>query len=404
MLGLLQPSSVLSYDSVWAPQNPSCRQKSPGKRKVQQEHGSTTMPTGVAIRQVDGKPGSVYYPLAKVSSPSRAPKDHEVLVRMHAAALNHRDLFIRQHMYPGIGFGIPLFADGCGIVTATGSSPSAERWLKKRVILNPGTGWKDAPEGPEDPAGYKIMGGTKSNLLGTGVDELVIDGGELEEAPSHLDNLQAAALPLAGLTAWRATMTKSGNAKPGRNILVTGVGGGVAIFALQFAVKAGANVFVTSGSEEKVARAKEMGAVGGVNYKEAGWDKKLKGMLPKDRKWLDAVVDGAGGDVVDKGARLLKDGGVIAIYGMTVKPKMDWSMGAVMKNVDLRGSTMGSRREFAEMVRFARDTKLVPVVSRVAHGIEDLDRLDGLFEEMKKGSQFGKLVIEISTDARNHKL
>lgn len=357
------------------------------------------MPSGVTIRRLDGKPGSVYYPLSAVSFPARAPQGNEVLVRMYAAALNHRDLFVRQHLYPGIEFGVPLFADGCGFVTAAGDAPSARKWLNKRVILNPGTGWKDAPEGPEDPTGYKIMGGTKHNPLGTGVDELIIDAGELEEAPLHLDNPQAASLPLAGLTAWRATMTKSGNAKPGRNILITGIGGGVAIFALQFAVNAGANVFVTSGSEEKIARAKEMGAKGGVNYKQSGWENVLKAMLPKNRTSLDAIIDGAGGDVVEKGAKLLKAGGVISIYGMTISPKMNWNMIAVLKNLELRGTTMGSRKEFFDMVKFTKHTNLVPVISKTARGLDNLDGLNGLFQMMKEASQFGKLVVEISDNS-----
>ena len=363
------------------------------------------MPTGVAIRQVDGKPGSVYYPLSHVDIPSRPPAKHEVIVSIHAAALNHRDLFIRQGLYPAIGFGVPLLADGCGTVIAAGKSAAAQAWLNMRVILNPGKGWKDALEGPEHPNGYQIMGANKIHPVGTAVDELVIDCAELEEAPGHLDSSAAAALPLAGLTAWRATMVKSGNnALPGRNVLVTGIGGGVAILSLLFAVNNGSNVWVTSGSAEKIQAARKMGAKGGVNYKDASWEKDLKDMLPTDRKYLDAIVDGAGGDVVDKGARLLKQGGVISQYGMTVGPKMSWSMSAVLRNVELRGSTMGSRKEFADMVQFVREKKITPVVSKVARGITDLSDLDGLFEGMKRGSQFGKLVVEISRDVQGGKL
>jgi NADPH:quinone reductase-like Zn-dependent oxidoreductase len=144
------------------------------------------------------------------------------------------------------------------------------------------------------------------NPLGTLGETVTIDAGELEDAPTHLSSIESAALPLTGLTAWRATMVKSGNARPGRNILITGIGGGVAIMALLFAVAAGANVYVSSGSQEKIDRAKSMGAKGGINYKEKGWEKTLKELLPKERKHLDAIIDGAGGDVVDKGAKLLK--------------------------------------------------------------------------------------------------
>jgi NADPH:quinone reductase-like Zn-dependent oxidoreductase len=174
------------------------------------------------------------------------------------------------------------------------------------VILNPGFGWKDAEEGPEDPKGYQILGGTKTNPAGTLAEVVLMDEGELEEAPEGLTDAEAAALPLTGLTAWRALFTKSNNAKPGRNILITGIGGGVALMALSFAVAQGCNVYVSSGNEEKLQKAKALGAVGGINYKEQGWEKKLQAQLPADRKFLDAIIDGAGGDVVSKGTRLLK--------------------------------------------------------------------------------------------------
>lgn len=103
-------------------------------------------------------------------------------------------------------------------------------------------------------------------------------------------------------------MVKCGshNIGPGKNVLVTGIGGGVALMALEFARAAGANVYVTSSSQEKIQRAKELGAKGGVSYKEEGWDKKLLGMLTTENKQFDAIVDGAGADVVEKGARLVK--------------------------------------------------------------------------------------------------
>jgi NADPH:quinone reductase-like Zn-dependent oxidoreductase len=264
------------------------------------------MVKAISIRQIEGKPGKVYYPLEHITIPDNAPKENEVVVKITAAALNHRDLFLRQHLYPGTTFGVPLLADGTGVVTSTGSSQEAKKWQGKRVIINPGTGWKDDPDGPEHPKGYSILGGTKANPLGTLGETITIDAGELEDAPTHLSSIEAAALPLTGLTAWRATMVKSGNAKPGHNILITGIGGGVAIMALLFAVAAGVNVYVTSCSQEKIDKAKSMGAKGGVNYKEKGWEKTLKELLPKDRQKLDAIIDGAGGDVVDKGAKLLE--------------------------------------------------------------------------------------------------
>ncbi|RMX91794.1 hypothetical protein D0867_14825 [Hortaea werneckii] len=227
------------------------------------------------------------------------------------------------------------------------------------------------------------------NPLGTLGETVTIEASELEEAPKHLSSVEAAALPLTGLTAWRAVMTKSQQAKPGRNILITGIGGGVALMALLFASAAGANVFVTSGSEEKLKKAKAMGAAGGVNYKEEGWEKKLVAQLPADRKKLDAIIDGAGGEIA---------GGVIVVYGMTISPKMPFLMSAVLQNIDVRGSTMGSRKEFADMVKFVDQKNLKPIISRTVFGLDNIDGINSLFEDMKSASQFGKLVVEVAKE------
>ncbi|RJE19210.1 alcohol dehydrogenase [Aspergillus sclerotialis] len=327
---------------------------------------------------------------------------------MTAASLNHRDVFLRQHLYPGITFDVPMGADGVGTVVGAGPNVSdPQRWQGKRVILNPGVGWKDSPDGPEDPQGYRIMGGTKVYNKGTLQDYVAIEESEVEEAPEHLSDAEAAALPLTGLTAWRALISKAGerNSGKGAAVLITGIGGGVALMALRFAVARGADVYVTSSSEEKIKKAVELGAKSGVNYKEQGWEKKLLGMLPSGKGTFDAVIDGAGGDTVEKGAKLLKAGGVISIYGMTVAPKMPFLMQAVLKNIDVRGSTMGSRKEFKDMVDFVKANKIHPVVSRVVQSeLDDLTSLDSLFEDMKQGKQFGKLVIEFGKSSSGSKL
>ena len=265
------------------------------------------MPKAITISKIDGKPGQVYYPLSLDEVPKPKPSSNELLVKISAAALNHRDLFIRQALYPAYTFGVPLLADGCGTVESCGSSAD-KSWLGKRVVINPGTGWNDSPEGPEEKGGYKILGGTKTNPNGTLQEYMCVPESEVEEAPQHLSDAEAAALPLTGLTGWRAVMVKceERNLRPGKNVLITGIGGGVALMALIFATSSGANVWVTSGNEEKIRKAKELGAKGGVIYKEAGWEKKLLGMLPAENKFIDAIVDGAGGDTVEKGARLLK--------------------------------------------------------------------------------------------------
>ena len=243
--------------------------------------------------------------LSLKSIPTPSPGPHDLIVNIHAAALNHRDFFLRQHLYPAPSFETPLLADGYGVVTAVGSSAD-KSWLGKAVILTPSRGWEDSPEGPESPTGIAILGGTKTFPLGTAQDVVCVDENEVEEAPAHLSPAEAAALPLTGLTGWRALVTKSANAEKGRNILVTGIGGGVALNVLQFALALGANVYVTSGSQDKLDKAKDLGATGGINYKTDGWEKELKKQLPKDRPYIDAIIDGAGGNIISKATRLLK--------------------------------------------------------------------------------------------------
>jgi NADPH:quinone reductase-like Zn-dependent oxidoreductase len=305
---------------------------------------------------------------------------------------------MRRHLYPAISFTNPLLADGYGTVVALGSEVKRKDLLNAPVILTPMCGWESDPAAPEDIRKFSVKGGSKLTPVGAAQDFIALSEDEVEHAPDHLTPVEGAALPLVGLTGWRALVTKSNAAFPGANVLITGIGGGVALQVLQFAVAFGCNVFVTSGDEAKIARAKELGAKGGVIYRNDGWEKELREQLPASRPYLDAVIDGAGGNIVGKTIKLLKPGGVISQYGMTVSPKMDWVMQAVLANVELKGTTMGSRKEFRDMVAFVKEKKIHPVVSRVVKGLDNIAEIDGLFTDMDKGKQFGKLVIEIGEE------
>lgn len=337
--------------------------------------------------------------ITEVPLPTPGPK--ELLIRLNAAALNHRDLFIRQHLYPGISFTCPLLADGHGTVVQAGPQCTRNLGAGTHVLLVPVRGWATHPDGPEDLRAYSLIGSSARYDVGTAQEFVVCSEEDVEAAPRHLSAVEGAALPVVGLTAWRALVTKVGerHAGPGRNVLVTGIGGGVALQVLQFAVALGCRVWVTSGDAEKIAKAVRMGAKGGVSYRDKDWHQELRTQLPKDRPFLDAVIDGAGGDIVARSTPLLKAGGIISQYGMTVSPKMDWSMQTVLKNIELRGSTMGSRKEFREMVEFVQEKQIRPVVSRVVRGLKNLDGIETLFADIKEGKQFGKLVIDISSEA-----
>ncbi|KAK9783897.1 putative Cytochrome P450 [Seiridium cardinale] len=286
-------------------------------------------------------------------------------------------------------------ADGHGVVVEAGPGCTLDL-LGKSVVLTPCRGWGQSPDGPEDWSQFSTIGGTgPHHSLGAAQHFVVVQESEVEPCPDHLSAVEGAALPSCGLTAWRALVAKSGNAQPGRNILVTGIGGGVALQILQFGVALGCNIYVTSSSADKIQRAQALGAKAGVIYKNDEWPKELLGMLPAERPFLDAVIDGAGGDIVIKAITMLKPGGIISSYGMTRAPVMDWPMQAVLKNIELRGSTLGSRTEFTDMVKFVGQKQIRPIVCRTVKGLDCVDAIDGLFDELKAGKQFGKLVIEL---------
>ncbi|KAF4592546.1 hypothetical protein GQ602_002845 [Ophiocordyceps camponoti-floridani] len=341
-----------------------------------------------------GRPGRVYYPLQlQHEQVNRTPGPGEVLVQLRAVALNHRDLFLRRLLYPGLAFDRAICCDGSGVVRAVGSNMSSFR-KGDDVLLAPVRGWESDPIGPELDGGNHCVGGVRDSDFGTARDYMLVKAEDLVLSPRHLSAVEAAALPLAGLTAWRAVVTKA-RCEKGMNVLITGIGGGVALSALQFVVAMGATAFITSSSEDKMEKARKLGAQAGVNYRDSDWGKKLSALLPASRPYLDVIIDGAGGDIVDRAVELLRPGGAVVQYGMTVGPSLTWTMRAVMANIDIRGSTLGSRREFVDMVAFVEEHGIRPVVSRCVRGLDDVEGIERLFSDMDRGSQFGKLVIEI---------
>lgn len=303
----------------------------------------------------------------------------EVVVKIHAAALNHRDLWIQKGLYAGLKFPIVPGSDGCGVVESVGDGTD-DSWLGQRVIINPGLGWGDRPEA-QSPS-FKILGLPDDGTL---AERVKISAEYLAPAPDHLTDAQSAALPLAGLTAWRAVFTRA-RLKEGENVLVTGVGGGVALFAMQFAAAAGARVFVTSGSDDKLARAHMLGASGGVNYKGDKWVEAAKALAPGG---FDVIVDSAGGPTFPRLIDLAAPGGRIVFFGATNgnPPEVDLRK-MFWKQISLLGSTMGSPDEFAAMAKFVHKHGIVPVAESLfplAQGAE-------AFAAMDRAAQFGKIV------------
>jgi zinc-binding alcohol dehydrogenase/oxidoreductase len=309
-------------------------------------------------------------------------KEDDVLIKIRYAALNHRDLWITKGLYAGIKLPVVLGSDCSGVIESLGKNVTGFS-AGDEVVINPGINWGDNEN--FQGKNFSIIGLPDNGTL---EEYISIDKSKVYKKPAHLDMIQASALPLAGLTAFRAVFTR-GKLKKGENILVTGIGGGVSTFALIFAVSISANVYVTSGSEDKISRAIELGAKGGVNYENENWDKEL---LEKSGG-IDIVIDGTGGETISGCLNILNPGGRIVNYGATT---------GIIKNLDIRkifwkqisllGSTMGSDSDFKNMIDFIDVNKIIPVVDKIF----EIDNSVEAFDRMDKSGQLGKIIIKIS--------
>lgn len=313
--------------------------------------------------------------------PDPRPDAGEVLVRLRAAALNHRDVFIRKGQYGGITLPVILGSDGAGAVVDTGAGVDAT-WRGREVIIDPSFNWGD-DERAQGPS-FQILGlprdGTYAELVTVPVDQL-------HEKPPHLSWEEAAAVPLASLTAYRALVTRA-HVGAGDTVVVTGIGGGVATCALLMGARLGAKVYVTSGSDAKLDAARTHGAAGGVNHHDPDWPKALIATIGGRP---DVVIDGAGGETFNKALDVLKPGGRLVSYGATLGPVPAVEVRRIFwKQLDVLGSTMGTRRDFAAMLQLYADG-LRPIVDRVM----PLEQAAEAHRRMEAGEQFGKIVLNI---------
>ncbi|KAK0554225.1 hypothetical protein OC846_000934 [Tilletia horrida] len=337
------------------------------------------------------------------------PENGQVLVKILSAGFNRRDEWSMTGMYPGLTYeNAVLGCDAAGVVVSGSHTSSHPQGL---VILSPSRGWIKDPTGPESelpgaPAsvknnefggsGFVIVGATKG-VKGAGYmqEYIAVDPAHLLPAPRHLDANECATLSCAGVTSWRALFTKA-KVEKGQNLLITGIGGGVAQLALQLAVAAGVHVYVTGGSDAKVERAIGMGAKGGATYKDAEWPKKIRALLPKDRPYLDAIVDSAGGDITQAAFKAgIRSGGRIVIFGMTVAPKVPFMMRDVLRNVEVLGSTMGSQAELEACLAFIEKHQIRPSIDTILDGLDEAHRGFALLANAEQRSA-GKVVVQIA--------
>ncbi len=318
-------------------------------------------------------------PLVWKEADKPQPAEGEVLVRIKAAAFNHRDLWIQKGQYAGIRYPIILGSDGSGIVSELGNGV-IDSWLNKEVVINPGMNWGNDPNFHDRH--FKILGLPDN---GTFADYVKVPAEYLYVKPAYLTFEEAASIPLAGLTAYRALFTR-GQVKQGDKMLITGIGGGVALMVLKMALAAGAEVYVTSGSDEKIERAVALGAKLGVNYKMSGWYKLFQSAV----EGFDIIIDSAAGDDFKHLVELANPGGRIVFFGgtqgaiTTLNPqKIFW------KHLSILGTTMGTPQEFAAMLNLFETHKIKPVIDEVF----DMQNAEQAIRKMDDAAQFGKIVL-----------
>ncbi len=321
--------------------------------------------------------------------PTPAPGPGEVLIGLRAAALNHLDLFVRTGQTPGVALPHIGGADGAGTVLSNGSG-AARYPVGSRVFFDPGLsdGICDYCARGEHSLcdRWEILGEHRD---GTFAQAVVMPEINLRPIPADLSFEEAAAFPLVFLTAWRMLMTKA-RVMPGETVLILGIGGGVALAALQIAKHVGARVFVTSGSADKLKRAHALGADVLINHQETDFSREVWRITEK--RGIDVIVDNVGAATWDRSIRALARGGRLVTCGATSGPKPEEDLRRLfVKQVTIYGSTMGTRHDWEQLNRLLAAKTLRPIVDRI-FPLEQAAQAQTLMEDQ---GQFGKIVLSI---------
>lgn len=301
------------------------------------------------------------------------PGPGEVVVELRAAALNRRDTGIRK----GVGGEMPLplilGSDGAGIRRDTG----------EEVVILPSLAWGEGEDAPGD--GFRILGGPDP---GTYAELIAVPAENLFPRPRRLSWAESAAFPLAALTAWRALFTRGG-LQAGETVLVLGAGSGVSTFAVSLAHQAAARVLVTSSSGEKLGRAAELGAEAGFDYSAGDWADEVRAVT--GGRGVDVVIDSVGTTWPDS-LRCLRRGGRLVVFGATAGVDVHLQARPVyLGQLSILGTTMGSPREFAALLRAIDEGSWRPVIDSV----RPLAEAAAAHERMEAEAHLGKLVLEI---------
>jgi NADPH:quinone reductase-like Zn-dependent oxidoreductase len=316
-----------------------------------------------------------------------------VRVRMHAVALNHLDLFVLRGL-PGMSLSPNwvVCADGAGVVDAVGDAVQTLA-PGDRVMINPGISDRTCSfclSGEQSLCeSFRLLG---EQLPGTAAELVVVPAANLRIVPPAVSWEHAAAFSLATLTAWRVVVTRA-RLQPGETMLIWGIGGGVAIAALQIAKRIGARVWVTSGSDAKLARARELGADETFNHRTGDVVREIRERT--GRRGVHVVLDDVGEATWERSLRVLGRGGRLVTCGATSGPmvqtdarKLFWHQWTIM------GTTMGNDRELDAVVQALGEGALVPVVDAVY----PLEEARAAYERLSNGDQFGKIVLRLRDD------
>ena len=319
----------------------------------------------------------------------RAPTD--VRVRIHAAALNHLDLFVLGGL-PGVTIAPPwiMGGDGAGVVDQVGPEVRTVA-VGDRVLINPGLSCRACEYCREGDhplcVRYGILG---EHFPGTFADYLVLPAANVRSIPASVPWEVAAAYPLATLTAWRMIVSRA-RVEPGENVLIWGIGGGVALQALLIAKARGAKVWVTSGSDEKLARARALGADETINHRTADVAKEVRARTGK--RGVEVVVDNVGEATWKQSILAVGKRGRIVTCGGTTGPMLVSDVRRLFWNhITIMGSTMGNDAELDAITEELRQGRLTAVVDSVY----DLANGRAAFERMAAAEQFGKIVLRVA--------
>ncbi len=308
----------------------------------------------------------------------------QLKIAMRCVSLNFRDLMMIQGLYnPRQPLPLIPCSDGVGEVIAVGDGVDDD-WIGRRVIPIFAQQWRSG-----EPTKKKLKTTLGGPLDGTLVEEMVVSSESVVEAPEHLTDAEAATLPCAGLTAWNA-LVEQGDLTSGQTLLTLGTGG-VSTFAVQFGDMLGARVIVTSSSDEKLARARSLGAAEGINYRDdADWGKTAKAMT--GGRGVDLVVEVGGAGTLEQSLRAVRIGGQISLIGVLSGGQQDLNIIPVlMRNIRIQGVIVGHREMFQRMNRAIALHEMRPVVDREFA----FDEVRRAFDCMAAGEHCGKICIHI---------